>query len=87
MLMQEAIVETEISDSDLLGIVKDTANPLQELKKAIIAMPDIDSEKVQAVINKLHAQGGLEILGTEEERLASAQRIAKQILNECSDIS
>ena len=87
MLMQEVIVETEISDSDLRGIVKDTANPLQELKKAIIAMPDIDSEKVQAVINKLHAQGGLEILGTEEERLASAQRIAKQILNECSDIS
>lgn len=74
---------TEISDSDLLGVVKSTTNPLHELQKAIVAMPAIDADKVQAAINKIKSQG-IEILGTEEERLACAQRIAKQIIDETS---
>jgi hypothetical protein len=76
-------VGTELSDSDLLGIVKSTTNPLHELQKAIVAMPAVDADKVQAAINKLRTQG-LEILGTDEERLACAHRIAKQIIDETS---
>lgn len=74
---------TEISDSDLLGIVKNTSNPLHELQKAINAMPDVDPNKVQKAINKLRSKD-LEILGTEEERLASAHRIAQRIIEESS---
>lgn len=73
----------EISESDLLGIVKNSTNPLHELQQAIAAMPAVDPDKVQAAINKLRL-GGLDILGTEEERLACAQRIAKQIIDETS---
>lgn len=79
----EAKMGTEISDTDLLGVVKTTTNPLHELQKAIVAMPAVDSEKVKSAINKLKAQG-LDISGTEEERLACANRIAKQIIDECS---
>ncbi len=73
------ILETETSENDLLGVKQDTINPLRLLQRTIADMPGVDSEKVQAAINKLCA-GGLQILGSESERLACAERIAKQII-------
>ena len=80
-------MSVNISENDLLGNTETTteqtedSNPLHTLQKAIAAMPAVDAEKVEAVIAKLR-NGGLDILGTEAERLASAQRIAKQIIEE-----
>ena len=56
-------------------------HPLHLLQKAIAAMPAIDQEKVQAVIKKLES-GELQILGTAEERLEAAKRIAAEITDE-----
>lgn len=76
-------METETTESDLLGVEQDTTNPLHLLQQAIAAMPDVDTDRVQAAINKL-CSGGLEILGNKAERLACAERIAKQIIDETS---
>jgi hypothetical protein len=83
----EVNVNADLSENDLLGKAETVAeqteddNPLHTLQKAIAAMPAVDAEKVEAVIAKMR-NGTLDILGTETERLASAQRIAKQILDE-----
>ncbi|MBX9703168.1 MAG: hypothetical protein K2X39_03350 [Silvanigrellaceae bacterium] len=80
-------MNADISENDLLGKTETLAeqteddNPLHALQKAIAAMPAVDAEKVEAVITKLR-NGALDILGSEAERLSSAQRIAKQILEE-----
>lgn len=63
---------------------QDQSNPLHVLQQEIERMPAVDAAKVQAVLNKLQ-NGMLPILGTEEERLASAERIARQIIDESSD--
>jgi hypothetical protein len=76
-------MEAETSESDLLGVEQETANPLHLLQQAIAAMPGVDTDRVQAAINKL-CSGGLQIMGTEAERLACAERIAKQIIDETS---
>jgi hypothetical protein len=89
-LRGEVYVNAEISENDLLGKTEAVAeqaveedNPLHALQKAIAAMPAVDTEKVEAAINKLR-QGQLGILGSDAERLASAQRIAAQIIEETS---
>lgn len=80
-------MNAEISESDLLGKAETKqeqstdSNPLHDLQQAIAAMPAVDAEKVQAALNKLR-NGTLGILGDEAERLASAERIAQQILEE-----
>ena len=76
-------METETYENDLLGVEQETTNPLHLLQQAIATMPEVDKDRVQAAINKLCA-GGLEILGSETERLACAERIAKQIIDESS---
>jgi hypothetical protein len=76
-------MEAETSESDLLGVEQDTTNPLHLLQQTIAAMPGVDTDRVQAAINKLCA-GGLQIMGNEAERLACAERIAKQIIDETS---
>lgn len=68
-------VETKETDLE-----QDT-NPLHILQQAIANMPAIDQEKVQAVLNKIKS-GTIEILGSEEERIECAKRIAKQIMDE-----
>lgn len=74
--------ENDLSSTDVKSEqTQDQTNPLHVLQQAIAAMPAVDPAKVQAVIDKLSA-GAIEILGTEEERLRSAQRIAAQILAE-----
>lgn len=59
----------------------DKLNPLHLLQQAIANMPDIDTEKVQAVLQKLN-QGAIDALGNESERLNSAKRIATKIIAE-----
>lgn len=76
-------METETYENDLLGVEQDTTNSLHLLQKTIAAMPGVDSDRVQAAIKKL-CSGGLEILGNEDERIACAERIAKQIIDESS---
>lgn len=56
-------------------------HPLHILQQSIANMPAVDAEKVQAVQKKL-VQGNMEILGTPEERLASAERIVNKIIAE-----
>lgn len=76
-------LENEVIDSPTSNPTaeQDQTNPLHILQQAIANMPAVDAERVQAVINKLQ-NGSLEILGTAEERMASAQRIAQQIMDE-----
>lgn len=76
-------MDTKTSENDLLDVEQGTTNPLRLLQQAIAAMPGVDAEKVQATIKKL-CSGELEILGSEAERLACAERIAKQIIDESS---
>lgn len=63
---------------------QELTNPLHLLQQAIANMPDIDPAKVQAVLNKLE-NGGLQIMGSDAERLESAQRIAQKIIDESSE--
>ncbi len=85
-------MSVDTSENDLLGkteekleqsVEQDQASlhPLHLLQQAIANMPALDPEKVQAVLKKIN-QASLEILGTEEERLNSAKRIAEKIIDE-----
>lgn len=87
-------MDAKTSDSDLLSetaVIVDADleidndlsvdNPLHALQQEIAAMPAIDPDRVEAVINKLR-NGNLDILGTELERFASEQRIAARIIEE-----
>jgi hypothetical protein len=78
-------IDNEIAEGTTAEKVEqDQSNPLHILQREIAAMPGVDAAKVQVVINKLQ-NGTLKILGTEEERLESAQRIAQLIIDESSD--
>jgi len=85
-------VDAEIKENDLLGKTETSTNekqtlethPLHALQQAIAAMPAIDQDKVEAAIAKLR-NDSLGILGSEAERLASAERIARQIMDESSN--
>ncbi|HSX20208.1 MAG TPA: hypothetical protein VLG38_03675 [Gammaproteobacteria bacterium] len=66
---------------DSAAVEQDSTHPLHILQQAIANMPGVDAEKVQAVLAKLKS-GSIQILGSEEERLESAKRIAKQIMAE-----
>jgi hypothetical protein len=78
-------MSTEISENDLRNAEAkqpvEEAHPLHILQKEIAAMPAIDTEKVEAVKRKL-LENKLAIMGSEEERLASAEKIAQQIIAE-----
>ncbi len=73
------------STDDLLNesnsVLEAKTNPLHMLHQAIAAMPDIDPEKIAAVIKKLQ-NGTLDILGDESQRKAAEQRIAARIMEE-----
>lgn len=60
------------------------SHPLHELQMAIAALPAVDAERVEEVLRKLRA-GKIDILGSPEQRLASAERIAKQIIDATSE--
>ncbi len=79
----------EVTENDLLTtttpeVDQTNIHPLLLLQREIAAMPDVDADRVQAVLHKIRS-GALEILGTEEEQLASALRIAKLIIDESSN--
>lgn len=84
-------MDTEIRENDLLGDIEQVAeqleleqnNPLFALQQSIAAMPAVDAERVEAVRKKL-LNGTLDILGDAASQEASAQRIAKQIMQESS---
>lgn len=56
-------------------------NPLDELQAAISALPAVDPKRVEAVLAKMRA-GKLDILGDEQQRLAAATRIARQLIQD-----
>ena len=78
---------TDTQDPDLANTtdqgtqVETETHPLHELQMAIASLPAVDAERVEEVLKKLRA-GKIDILGSEEQKLASAQRIAKQIIDE-----
>jgi acyl-CoA reductase-like NAD-dependent aldehyde dehydrogenase len=70
------------SDSITDGKSIETENPLYALHQAIAAMPDVDPEKVAAVIKKLQ-NGELALLSDDpSQRSAAANRIAARIMEE-----
>lgn len=81
--MATGLKESEIinHDSKNLPTESQTTNQLHMLQQDIANMSAVDANKVQSVINKM-ASGELNIIGTEEEQLACAKRIATQIINE-----
>lgn len=72
------------TDQREVDLEPDHINPLHMLQQEIANLPEVDQAKVQAVIKKLES-GNLSILGTAEERLESAKRIAEQIMNEIAE--
>lgn len=58
-------------------------HPLHQLQMEIAALPAVDHERVNAVLEKLQT-GKLEILGTDAQQQASAARIAQKIVDESS---
>ncbi len=76
----------ETTEQDLLTKTSDaleqsTDNPLHALLQEVAQMPEVDQAKVQAALEKLR-NGTLGILGSETEQMASAERIAKRIIEE-----
>ncbi len=74
-------MSVDTSENDLLAETKENLHPLHVLQKDIANMPAVDTAKVQAVLQKLN-NGALDILGTEAEQQASAERIAHKIMAE-----
>lgn len=56
-------------------------HPLHALQMAIAGLPDVDAKRVEEVLRKLRA-GQIDILGDEAQQQASADRIAKKIIDE-----
>lgn len=78
-------VDNEVaSDTVEQSTEQEQTNPLHLLQQAIAKLPDVDPAKVQAALKKLQ-NGGLQIMGTDAERLESAQRIAQKIIDESSE--
>lgn len=57
------------------------SNPLHELQVEISQMPDVDPERVRSVIAKIQ-NGNFDMLGSAEDKLACAERIAQLIIDE-----
>ena len=76
--------EDKVDTDEKIADGKAPTNHLLLLQQAIAKLPTVDPQKVQAALQKLQ-NGGFEILGSEEERLASAQRIAQKIIDESAE--
>lgn len=81
-------METEVNEDTVISHdeqsllePQQTKDHLHLLLQQIAAMPAVDTNKVQAILQKLK-NNELAILGTGEEQLACAQRIAQQIIDE-----
>lgn len=76
----QAAANKTSSDSSNIG---EKTQLYQSIQQTLANTPAIDMEKVAAAKNKI-AKKELEILGTKSQRLASAKRIAKQLIDEQS---
>lgn len=73
---------TDIREDDLLRIIEETkSSPLEQLAEEIAALPEIDTDKVKAVLDKLD-NNSIDMLAEKQERLTSAMRIAQKIIEE-----
>jgi len=86
-------VEPEVTDKTVVnkqtndaGAVLEKNQLLQNIQQALANTPAIDMNKVEEIKNKI-AQNQLDILGNETQRLASAERIAKQLIDEVSFVA
>lgn len=68
------------------GAVLEKNQLLQNIQQALANTPVIDMNKVEEIKNKI-AQKQLDILGNETQRLASAERIAKHLIDEVSFVA
>ncbi len=86
-------MEPEVTDKTVVnkqtndaGAVLEKNQLLQNIQQALANTPAIDMNKVEEIKNKI-AQNQLDILGNETQRLASAERIAKQLIDEVSFVA
>lgn len=80
----------EVTDQTIANKIDTTTSVeknqlFQTIQQVIASAPAVDMDKVEAIKHEI-ATKQLDILGDEAQRLASAERIAKQIIDEVSNV-